>query len=75
MTSSRACKGADPMTAPRALGGACARRGAEMARSTRWIRTLVGQVFDEIHASMPNSRALPPGHEVRWGGIGQVAAP
>lgn len=72
------------MTAPKAIGGACAWRGAEMARSTRWIRTLDGQALDEIHASLPKSRARPPGHEVLWGsiepgavrgGIGQVAAP
>ena len=39
------------------ITGACAWRGEEMARSTRWVRTLDGAAIAEIDAALDSIRA------------------
>ena len=45
------------MTNPTPIPGACAWRGEEMARSTRWVRTLDRQDRDEIEAALRTARS------------------
>ena len=45
------------MTVPMPITGACAWRGEEMARSTRWVRTLDGAAIAEIDAALDSVRA------------------
>jgi hypothetical protein len=52
------------MTTPQLIPGACAWRGEEMARSTRWIRTLAREALDEIDAALRAAqRQRRPWHE------------
>ena len=47
------------------ITGACAWRGEEMARSTRWVRTLDGSALAEIDTALDSVRAAGiPWHEV-----------
>lgn len=45
------------MTTPRPIGGACAWRGEEMARSTRWVRALDPQALADIDAALGRAQA------------------